>query len=223
MISKSSSAYATTAASLAGRKRRPVLMTSGTSLDSWVQTEPKRMPPKGKTVYPVGGTKVLGSSVASKVTSLGYVAKRLSDASRYSTSVAVAKAITSTPKYVFPATGTDHRDALAASSAAGSTGGSGTAVVLLTDGSTMTASVYGHPNKYSPSTPKIITVGIDAEPALAKAHKAHKAYKAYKAYKEPDTRRSLGVDARPDLHDDVRVRLVALLVAPEEDPHVPRP
>ncbi|MFE2533283.1 cell wall-binding repeat-containing protein [Streptomyces sp. NPDC059371] len=174
LISKSDSAYATTATSLAGKKHGPVLMTSRTGLDSSVQTELKRMLPKGKTVYLVGGTSILNSSVASKVTSLGYVAKRLSDVSRYSTSVAVAKTITSAPKYVFLATGTDYHNALAASSAAGAMGTSGTAVVLLTQGSTMTASVYGYLNKYSPSTTKIITVGVDAESALAKAYNAGK-------------------------------------------------
>jgi hypothetical protein len=174
LISKSDSAYATTAASLAGKKRGPVLMTSGTGLDSSVQTELKRMLPKGKTVYLVGGTKILSSAVASKVTSLGYVAKRLSDVSRYSTSVAVAKAVIGTPTYVFLATGTDYHNALAASSAAGSLGGSGTAVVLLTEGSTMTSSVSTYLNKYKPSTTKIITVGTDAESALAKASKAGK-------------------------------------------------
>ncbi|MGW4565476.1 cell wall-binding repeat-containing protein [Streptomyces sp. NPDC004561] len=181
-MSKSDAAYATTATSLAGKKRGPVLMTSGTGLDSSVQTELKRMLPKGRTVYLVGGTKVLSGSVASKVTSLGYTAKRLSDVSRYSTSVAVAKAVTSTPKYVFLATGTpkyvflatgtDYHNALAASSAAGSMGSSGSAVVLLTEGSTMTASVYGYLDRYSPSTTKIITVGTDAESALTKAYKA---------------------------------------------------
>ncbi|MEU4095256.1 LpqB family beta-propeller domain-containing protein [Streptomyces sp. NPDC026673] len=174
LISKSSPSYATTATSLAGKKRGPVLMTSGTSLDSSVQTELKRMLPKGKTVYLVGGTGILGSSVASKVTSLGYVAKRLSGTSRYSTSVAVAKTVTSAPKYVFLATGNDYHNALAASAAAGSMGTSGTAVVLVTDGSTMTASVYGYLNKYRPSTTKIITVGVDAESALSKAYKAGK-------------------------------------------------
>ncbi|MDF3144016.1 MULTISPECIES: cell wall-binding repeat-containing protein [unclassified Streptomyces] len=174
LISKSDAAYATTATSLAGKKRGPVLMTSGTAVDSPVQTELKRMLPKGKTVYLIGGTKILSSAVASKVTSLGYVAKRLSDVSRYSTSVAVAKAVTGTPKYVFLATGTDYHNALAASSAAGSLGSSGTAVVLLTEGSTMTASVYGYLNRYSPSTTKIITVGTDAESALSKAYNAGK-------------------------------------------------
>ncbi|WP_369241489.1 cell wall-binding repeat-containing protein [Streptomyces sp. R21] len=174
LISKSDSAYATTATSLAGKKRGPVLMTSGTGLDSSVQTELKRMLPQGRTVYLIGGTSILSSTVASKVTSLGYVAKRLSDVSRYSTSVAVAKTITSSPKYVFLATGTDYHNALAASSAAGALGSSGTATVLLTDGRTMTPSVYGYLNKYSPSTTKIITVGTDAESALAKAYNAGK-------------------------------------------------
>ncbi|WP_028799259.1 cell wall-binding repeat-containing protein [Streptomyces sp. 142MFCol3.1] len=66
LISKSDSAYATTATSLAGKKPGPVLMTSRTGLDSSVQTELKRMLPKGKTVYLVGGTSILSSSVASK-------------------------------------------------------------------------------------------------------------------------------------------------------------
>ncbi len=174
LISKSDAAYATTATSLAGKKRGPVLMTSRTGLDSSVQTELKRMLPKGKTVYLIGGSTILNSTVASKVTSLGYVAKRLSGTSRYSTSVAVAKTVTSTPKYIFLATGTDYHNAMAASSAAGSMGSSGTANVVLTDGTTMTSSVYGYLNKYSPSTTKIITVGTDAESALAKAYNAGK-------------------------------------------------
>jgi hypothetical protein len=174
LISKSDSAYATTATSLAGKKRGPVLMTSGTGLDSSVQTELKRMLPKGKTVYLIGGSTILNSTVASKVTSLGYVAKRLSGTSRYSTSVAVANTVTSTPKYIFVATGTDYHNALAASSAAGSMGGSGTATVVLTDGTTMTASVYGYLNKYNPGTTRIITVGTDAESALTRAYKAGK-------------------------------------------------
>ncbi|MFF4562401.1 cell wall-binding repeat-containing protein [Streptomyces sp. NPDC001435] len=174
LISKSDSAYATTATSLAGKKRGPVLMTSGTGLDSSVQTELKRMLPKGKTVYLIGGSTILNSTVASKVTSLGYVAKRLSGTSRYSTSVAVAKAVTSAPKYIFLATGTDYHNALAAGSAAGSLGSSGTAVVLLTEGSTMTSSVYGYLDRFSPSTTKIITVGVDSESALAKAYQARK-------------------------------------------------
>ncbi|MGQ5636536.1 MULTISPECIES: cell wall-binding repeat-containing protein [unclassified Streptomyces] len=174
LISKSDSAYATTATSLAGKKRGPVLMTSGTGLDSAVQTELKRMLPKGRTVYLVGGSTILNGTVASKVTSLGYVAKRLSGTSRYSTSVAVANTVTSTPKYIFVATGTDYHNALAASSAAGSMGGSGTATVVLTDGTTMTASVYGYLNKYSPGTTRIITVGTDAESALTRAYKAGK-------------------------------------------------
>lgn len=174
LISKSDSAYATTATSLAGKKRGPVLMTSGTGLDSSVQTELKRMLPKGKTVYLIGGSTILNSTVASKVTSLGYVAKRLSGTSRYSTSVAVANTVTSTPKYIFVATGTDYHNALAASSAAGSMGSSGTAAVVLTDGTTMTSSVYGYLNKYSPSTTNIITVGTDAESALARAYNAGK-------------------------------------------------
>ncbi|UXY28521.1 cell wall-binding repeat-containing protein [Streptomyces sp. HUAS TT20] len=108
------------------------------------------------------------------MTSLGYVAKRLSGTSRYSTSIAVAKTVTSTPKYIFLATGTDYHNALAASSAAGSMGSSGTATVVLTDGTTMTSSVYSYLNKYSPSTTNIITVGTDAESALAKAYNADK-------------------------------------------------
>ncbi|MFI5687225.1 cell wall-binding repeat-containing protein [Streptomyces sp. NPDC051636] len=174
LISKSDAAYATTATSLAGKKRGPVLMTSGTGLDSSVQTELTRMLPKGRTVYLIGGTEVLGSAVASKVTSLGYVAKRLSGTSRYSTSVAVAKTVTSTPKYVFLATGTDYHNALAASSAAGAMGSSGTATVVLTDGTTMTSSVSAYLNTYSPSTTKIITVGTDSESALARAYNAGK-------------------------------------------------
>ncbi|MEU4090860.1 LpqB family beta-propeller domain-containing protein [Streptomyces sp. NPDC026673] len=166
LINAASPSYALTAAALGGKKWGPVLTTPAGSLSTATQTELKRMLKPGSTVYLVGNTEVLSSSVASKVTSLGYTAKRLSGTSRYSTSVAVAKSITSAPEYVFLATGNDYHSALAASSAAGALGTSGKAVVVLNDGNKLTSSVKSYLNSLDPDETMMIPVGDSAAYAL---------------------------------------------------------
>ncbi|MFD9467309.1 LpqB family beta-propeller domain-containing protein [Streptomyces sp. NPDC060027] len=166
LINADSPSYALTAAALGGKKWGPVLGTPSGSLSSATQTELKRMLKPGATVYLVGNTDILSSSVASKVASLGYTAKRLSGTSRYSTSVAVAKSITSAPEYVFIATGSDYHSALAASSAAGGLGTGGKAVVVLNDGNTLTSSVKAYLNGLDPDETMMIPVGESAAYAL---------------------------------------------------------
>ncbi|MFC7260981.1 cell wall-binding repeat-containing protein [Streptomyces lutosisoli] len=166
LVSKDSQAYALTAPALAGKKHGPVLLTPATSVSSAVQAELKRVLKPGATVYLVGGTSILSSAVASKVTSLGFTPKRLAGTSRYSTSVAVAKSITSAPQYVFLATGTDYHSALAAASAAGSLGTGGKAVVVLNDGNTLTSSVKSYLNGLDPDNTYVIPVGASAKYAL---------------------------------------------------------
>lgn len=151
---------------LAGKKHGPVLLTPATSVSSAVQAELKRVLKPGATVYLVGGTSILSSAVASKVTSLGFTPKRLAGTSRYSTSVAVAKSITSAPQYVFLATGTDYHSALAAASAAGSLGTGGKAVVVLNDGNSLTSSVKSYLNGLDPDTTYMIPVGASAKYAM---------------------------------------------------------
>ncbi|MGW3664059.1 cell wall-binding repeat-containing protein [Streptomyces sp. NPDC005141] len=166
LISEDSPSYALTAQALAGQKQAPVLMTSKTSLSSAVQTELKRTLKPGATVYLVGGTGILSSSVASKVSSLGFTPKRLAGTSRYSTSVAVAKAVTSAPEYVFVATGTDYHSALAASASAGALGYKGKGTVVLNDGNALTSSVKAYLNTLDPDETMIIPVGASAKYAL---------------------------------------------------------
>ncbi|MET8327146.1 cell wall-binding repeat-containing protein [Streptomyces sp. NPDC005181] len=170
LISKDSPSYALTGQTLAGQKQGPLLMTSKTSLSSAVQTELKRTLKPGATVYLVGGMDILSSTVASKVSSLGLTPKRLAGTSRYSTSVAVAKAVTSAPEYVFLATGTDYHSALAASAAAGSLGYGGKGTVVLNDGNTLSSSVKSYLNSLDPDQTMVIPVGSSAKYALTHTH-----------------------------------------------------
>ncbi|MBA4861055.1 cell wall-binding repeat-containing protein [Streptomyces sp. PSKA54] len=166
LISKDSPSYALTGQTLAGQKQGPLLMTSKTSLSTTVQTELKRALKPGATVYLVGGTDILSSTVASKVSSLGFTPKRLAGTSRYSTSVAVARAVTSAPEYVFLATGTDYHSALAASAAAGAIGYGGKGTVVLNDGNKLTSSVKSYLNSLDPDQTRVIPVGSSAKYAL---------------------------------------------------------
>ncbi|RVU17906.1 cell wall-binding repeat-containing protein [Streptomyces antnestii] len=173
LISQDSPSYALTAQTLGGQKQGPVLMTPKSSLSSAVQSELKRTLKPGSTVYLVGGTDVLSSAVATKVTSLGFTPKRLAGTSRYSTSVAVAKAVTSAPKYVFLATGTDYHSAIAASVAAGALGYGGKGTVVLNDGNSLTSSVASYLNSLDPDTTMVIPVGASAKYALTHTAFSH--------------------------------------------------
>ncbi|MFF4348005.1 cell wall-binding repeat-containing protein [Streptomyces sp. NPDC001530] len=166
LVSQDSQAYALTAPALAGKKHGPVLLTPSTSISSSVQAELKRVLKPGATVCLVGGTSILSSAVASKVTSLGFTRKRLAGTSRYSTSVAVAKSMTNAPEYVFLAAGTDYHSALTAASAAGSLGTSGKATVVPNDGNTLTSSVKSYLNSLDPRDTYMIPVGSSAKYAL---------------------------------------------------------
>ncbi|MFI6487595.1 cell wall-binding repeat-containing protein [Streptomyces sp. NPDC050564] len=166
LVSQDSQSYALTAPALAGKRHGPVLLTPSTSVSSPVQAELKRVLKPGATVYLVGGTSILSSAVSSKISSLGFTPKRLAGTSRYSTSVAVAKSITSAPDYVFIATGTDYHSALAAASAAGSLGTSGKATVVVNDGNTLTSSVKSYLNSLDPDDTYMIPVGTSAKYAL---------------------------------------------------------
>ncbi len=174
VVSNANSTFASLAPSLADKKGGPVLTTSAKSLDSGAQAELQRILPKGKTVYVLGGTSIVSSSVSSKLTSLGYKVTRIgSGSSRFVTSVSVAKYITSAPKFVFLATGEDYHSILEAEGAAGADGSASTAVALMTDNSTMTPSVYDYLNSLNPKTTDIVTIGTSAKSALNSAHQDH--------------------------------------------------
>jgi putative cell wall-binding protein len=124
---------------LAAAKHAPLLFASGGTLTMPTQVELKRVLPAGGTVYLLGGTAAIPASVATAVTALGYVPVRYSGTDRFGTALAVANAL-GNPSTVLLATGVNFPDALAAGPAAAHTGG----VVLLTDGTTLTASVKAY-------------------------------------------------------------------------------
>ncbi|MFJ8106867.1 cell wall-binding repeat-containing protein [Streptomyces sp. NPDC096132] len=166
LVNRDDAAYSVTAPVLAGKKQGPVLMTPKTGLSSAVKKELKRALKPGRTVYLVGGTSVLTGTVASQLKSLGYVPKRLSGADRYATSVAVAKAVSTAPKYVFLAGGTEYRAALSAAAAAGADGSTSAGSVVLTNGNKLTASVKSYLNSLNPDKTMVIPVGSAAKYAL---------------------------------------------------------
>jgi hypothetical protein len=126
-------------AALAAARNAPLLFADGGTLTSSTQTEIERVLPRGATVYLLGGEAAIPASVATLLTSMGYVPQRYSGADRYGTALAVADAL-GDPTTVLLATGTSFPDALAAGPAAAHVHG----VVLLTDGDTMPASVQAY-------------------------------------------------------------------------------
>ena len=117
---------------LAAAKNASLLLTEGSTLPLDTATEVKRVLPAGGTVYVLGGTSAIPTSVSSQLTSIGYTVVRYSGADRYATAVAVATALGS-PTTVLLATGINFPDALAAGPAAAHIHGA----ILLTDGSTL--------------------------------------------------------------------------------------
>jgi putative cell wall-binding protein len=115
---------------LAAKLGGPLLLTQPTSLGSGVQAEIVRVLPKGGTVDILGGTSAISASVATAISELGFVVRRIAGADRYATAVAIAGAM-GDPSTVFEATGLNYPDALAGAGAAIKSGGA----ILLTNGS----------------------------------------------------------------------------------------
>jgi putative cell wall-binding protein len=116
---------------LAAKVGGPLLLTPPSGLDPTVQAEIVRVAAAGSTVYILGGLSAISATVDTKLTSLGFVPKRLAGTSRFGTAVAIADAM-GDPTTVFEATGLNFPDALAGGPAAIKTGG----VILLTNGVT---------------------------------------------------------------------------------------
>jgi hypothetical protein len=129
---------------LAAAKDGPLLFVQGSTLTSATRSEIGRVLPAGGTVYLLGGTAAISDSVATELTGLGFKVVRYAGTDRYDTALKVAAALGS-PSTVFLATGINFPDALSAGPAAAASHG----VVLLTDGSTLPATVKayltGHP------------------------------------------------------------------------------
>jgi putative cell wall-binding protein len=131
-------------APLAAAKNAPLLLTTGPTMPTVTQTELHRVLAPGATVYVLGGTSAVPTSVTAVLGQLGYKVVRYAGADRFATAVAVAGAL-GNPGTVLLASATNFPDALAAGPAAHLAGGA----VLLTDGNAMvsgTASYLGaHP------------------------------------------------------------------------------
>jgi putative cell wall-binding protein len=119
-------------APLAAAKDAPLLLTTGPTMPAVTQTELHRVLVPGGTVYILGGTSAVPTSVAFILGQLGYKVARYAGADRFATAVAVAAAL-GNPSTVFLASATNFPDALAAGPAAHLAGGA----VLLTDGNAM--------------------------------------------------------------------------------------
>ncbi|MEU9988811.1 cell wall-binding repeat-containing protein [Streptomyces sp. NPDC048045] len=169
LVNKGNATYSAPAIALAAEKQGPVLMTSGSGLDSSAAAELKRSLPKGSTVYLNGGTRILGSKVASQVQALGYKPLRLDGTDLSALSARVAKQISATPSWIFVADGNEYHDPIAASTAAGALGYHGTGVVLLTNGKSVPSSVRNFLNTLNPKTTNMVTVGYNATQAMEHA------------------------------------------------------
>ena len=116
----------------------PLLLTSRGALAAATQAEIQRVLPKGRVVYLLGPSSVLGDNVRTAVRALGYRVLRLAGADPASTAVLLARH-TRGVQAVFEATSTTWRHALLAAPAAAAQHG----VILLTDGSTQSRATAG--------------------------------------------------------------------------------
>ena len=110
----------------------PILLTPSASLDPRVEAEIMRVLRPGGTVYILGGTSALSTSVESRIAAIGYEPIRLGGANRFATATAIASAVPGADT-ILVATGLNFPDALTAGAAAAEIGG----VVVLTAGDTM--------------------------------------------------------------------------------------
>ncbi|GAC1477105.1 MAG: hypothetical protein NVS1B12_11750 [Acidimicrobiales bacterium] len=118
---------------LAAAKHAPLLLTpAGAPLDAGVATEINRVLAPGATVYILGGTSAIASTVDAQLSPTFRVV-RLAGTDRFATAVAIADTGLANPATQLLATGRDFPDALSGGAAAASTGGA----VLLTDGSVL--------------------------------------------------------------------------------------
>ena len=105
------------AAPLAAATRAPLLFVQGASLPTVTRDEISRVTGARGTVYLIGSTSAIPTSVETTLQSLGYSTVRLGGSDRYATAVAVANALGGRST-VFLATGINFPDALSAGPAA---------------------------------------------------------------------------------------------------------
>ncbi|WP_331766500.1 cell wall-binding repeat-containing protein [Embleya sp. NBC_00896] len=125
---------------LAAAKEGPLLLSEPDRLPDATAEEITRILPRGSTVYLLGGALAINTDVEDRVRDLGYTVKRLAGNSQYETAIAIANETNPNPKHVLFATGHEYYDALSAGPAAANLD----AVVLLTDGGSLPASVQNY-------------------------------------------------------------------------------
>ena len=108
----------------------------------------------------LGGLAAVPASVATTLTSLGFAVTRYAGADRFGTALLVADAL-GDPSTVLLATGINFPDALAAGPAAAHLGG----VVLLTDGTVLTAAVKTYLTAHPGTVYAIGGPAVTADPA----------------------------------------------------------
>jgi putative cell wall-binding protein len=115
----------------------PVLLTPTNSLGSSARAGIIRVLVPGGTVYVLGGTAAVSTTVADQLKQLGYAIVRIGGRDRYETATLIAQKLTASGpvQRIYLATGMNFPDALAAASAAGS----GHGVILLTADNVMPA------------------------------------------------------------------------------------
>lgn len=153
---------------LAGAAKAPLLMTRSKSLDASVAAEIKRVLPAKGTVYLLGGTGALSSTIEGTLKSMGFNPVRVAGADRFATSVAIAnetaKVLGHRPSKVFVTTGMNFPDGLAAGATAGSRG----ATLVLTQGSSVPTSVRSYLTAAdNAGTPLVAVGGPSAKAAVA--------------------------------------------------------
>ena len=156
-------ADALSGAPLAGARGGPVLLTDPAALPASVEAEVDRVLPAGGRVYVLGGNDAVSPAVADRLSARGYAVRRIAGADRYATSVAVAGEL-GHPATVVLADGSDFPDALSGGVAAARLRGA----LLLTDGSTLPASVRTELADHRPTTRYAVGApAADADPGAS--------------------------------------------------------
>ncbi|MCU1462229.1 MAG: putative cell wall binding repeat 2-containing protein [Acidimicrobiales bacterium] len=135
-------------APLAVARQAPMLLNPTAALDPRVQAEIERALPKGGTVFLLGGLSALSQSVQDAIAGDGYNVIRYQGADRFATALTIASAGLGDPSTLFLTTGTNFADALPAGPAAAEKNGA----ILLTNGTTMPASVQAYIAAHSGAT-----------------------------------------------------------------------
>lgn len=149
---------------LAAEKDGPLLLTSTTGLNPGVGNELTRILAPGSTVYVLGGVDALSPTVARQITALGFTVHRIAGSDRFSTSVAIAKAISPNPHTLMVATGDNFPDALTAGAAAAQDPAGG--VVVLSNNDVLPSETKAYLSAVNPAVTHVYGIGGQGVAAL---------------------------------------------------------